>query len=394
MKGTKMAKIGILTFHRSINYGAFMQCLALSREIQKRFPEDEVEVVDYNSLIMEDNYKVRFKKWMLKRPMEYFHKIKRKKSFRESLKYLPLSPEFILDNGCDRVFGYIRERYDVIVVGSDAVWNWIKRGFPNPYLLDMGEGPVKLSYAASAFGMGMEHVTEERREAFGRSLSGFKFIGIRDDYTEALVKHCAPDSEPVFTCDPTAFLDLDYVMERLGTTREDFKEKIYRKYNIPKDKHLICTMGTTTALVKRLKAKYRHTHRVISVFSNTGAEDIYISDISPLEWSLLFGICDVTLTNFFHGTLLSLRNSTPVISIDHTKFGSEYKGKMQDVLERMDMSDCFFTLENARADEWRSVLDKADKLMKDEAIRKRINENRLKMVSSNEKFFEALRNVK
>jgi len=388
-------RIGILTFHRSINYGAYMQCLALSREIAKRYPDDTVEVVDYSSAIMEKNYRVKFNKSMIKRPMEFFHRIKRKRVFRDSLKYLPLSDKQIIEDTCENAFEYIKAHYDVIVVGSDAVWNWIKRGFPNPYLLDMGETDVlKFSYAASAFGMGMEHVTEERKVKFGNSLNGFNFIGVRDDYTRDLVHHCSPEADVSFTCDPTAFLDLDYVLNLLGMTKEEYKAKIYKKYKIPENKRLICTMGTTNALVKRLKSKYGQTHTILSVFSNTGAEDIYLADLNPLEWSLLFGLCDINLTNFFHGTLLSIRNSTPVISIDHTKFGSEYKGKMQDVLERMDMADCFFTLDRARADEWKCVLSKADELLNEKNVRERVNADREKLATSRESFFEALERVR
>ena len=41
-------KLGILTFHKSINYGAFMQCYALSQRLQRDFPQIEVEVIDYH----------------------------------------------------------------------------------------------------------------------------------------------------------------------------------------------------------------------------------------------------------------------------------------------------------------------------------------------------------
>ncbi len=383
-------RIGILTFHRSINYGAYMQSLSLSHEIQRRFPGHEVEVIDYTSLAMERNYKVRFTKRMLRDPLEYFRKIKRKKVFRESLKYLPLSPEHMIEDQTERIFEYIRGRYDIVVVGSDAVWNWIKRGFPNPYLLDIGGSVIKLSYAASAFGMGMEHVTEERRQAFGKSLSEFKFIGVRDAYTDGLVHHCAGDIETHFNCDPTAFLDIDYVYRRLGTDRESFKKRIYKKYNIPEDKRLICIMGTNRNLVKKLKDKYRDTHRIIAVFSATGAEDAFLSDVNPLEWSLVFGLCDLTLTNFFHGTLLSIRNSTPVISIDHTDFGVKYKGKLQDALEHMGLADCFFTLSDAMADDWRTVVRKAEELISDKELRSVIDNNRCHIAGSAESFFDAL----
>lgn len=383
-------RIGILTFHRSINYGAYMQCLALSHEIKKRFPKQEVEVIDYNSFIMEKNYKVRFTKHMLKHPFEFPRKIKRKRVFRNSLKYLPLSPEQIIDDGCDRVFEYMNSRYDVVIVGSDAVWNWIKRGFPNPYLLACDAKFVRMSYAASAFGMGMEYVTDERRDAFGASLSGYDFVGVRDDYTDSLVSYCAPNVKTHITCDPTAFLDLGYVHKLLELDKEQFKSMIYDRYKIPRDKRLICFMGTNKKLVSKVRKKYSATHRTISVFSSTGEEDVFMYDLSPLEWALLFGICDVTLTNFFHGTMLSLRNSTPVIAIDHTKFGVDYKGKIQDVLERMDMGDCFFRLADAKADDWNCIVKKLDVILGNDKLRSQIDERRQNLSATSEPFFEAL----
>ena len=386
-------RIGILTFHKSINYGAYMQCLALSYEVAKRFPSSSVEVVNYSSLKMEKNYKVKFNRSMLKHPLEYPYRKARIKVFASAQNYLPLSDCYIIEDSCENVFQYIREHYDVIIVGSDAVFNWIKRGFPNPYLLDMGaeeNNPIRLSYAASAFGMGMEHVTDERREIFGNSLSHFKFIGVRDDYTKTLVKYCCNEATPVFTCDPTAFLDLDYVYSLLGQTKETFKEYFFKKYHLNPNKRLICIMGTSRTLVKRLKQEYGKTHTIVAVYSATGAEDKYLYNIPPLEWALLFGLCDITLTNFFHGTLLSIRNGTPVISIEHTSFGAEYKGKMQDVQERMCMDDCFFSLSRAKADNWQAVIDKVDELLSDETIRDTIECNRMCLCSSCEPFFDKL----
>ncbi len=385
-------RIGILTFHRSINYGAFMQCLALSHEMQKRLPDDEVEVVDYNSVIMENNYKVRprLNRHALGHPLEFGQKIKRKKAFRRALRFLPLSPEQIIDDGCDRVFDYIRGRYDLVVTGSDAVWNWIKRGFPNPYLLGFGDGPRRMSYGASAFGMGMKYLTDERKEKLSEWFSGYEYVGVRDEHTASLVRECSPEIKVEFNCDPTAFLDLDYVYSLLGETRETFRRRIYEKYHIPGDKRLICVMGTDRRLVRKIREKYRDTHRVIAVFSETGAEDVFMYDLDPLEWSLVFGLCDLTLTNFFHGTLLSLRNSTPVISIDHTDFGAGGKGKMEDALERMDLRDCFFVRQDALADGWERVLAKADELISDRNIRNIIESNRRRLVESAESFFAAL----
>ncbi len=387
-----MARIGILTFHRSINYGAFMQSLALSREIAVRHPESSVEIIDYSSARMEKNYRVKLDKYCIKHPTLFFQRIRRKKKFRESLKYLPLSDRTIISDECDEVFDYIRERYDIVIVGSDAVWNWIKRGFPNPYVMDADLSAIRMSYAASAFGMGREHVTPERAEAFGRSLAGFRTITVRDEYTCGLVKECCPAAQPQIVCDPTAFLDLEYVLSLLGHTRESYRDHIYKKYRIPADKRLICAMGSSKAIVRRIKEKYRSTHRVISVFSNTGEEDYNAYDLDPLEWSLLFSLCNLTVTNFFHGTLLSLRNGTPVIAVDHTKFGASYKGKLQDVCERVGICDCFFKLDEARADSWNAVFGRACDIMDDnETYRRRVTEGMQSLSASSETFFNQLK---
>ena len=42
-----MKRVGILTFHKSINYGAFMQCYSLSQRMQRDFPDCRIEVIDY-----------------------------------------------------------------------------------------------------------------------------------------------------------------------------------------------------------------------------------------------------------------------------------------------------------------------------------------------------------
>ena len=49
-------RIGILTFHRSVNNGAVMQCYALSQRLRQDFPDDEVEVIDYQMRKVDQAY--------------------------------------------------------------------------------------------------------------------------------------------------------------------------------------------------------------------------------------------------------------------------------------------------------------------------------------------------
>ena len=52
----KKIKIGVLTFHRCINYGAFMQCYSLINRLKQDFPQAYVEVIDYSQRRLQFNY--------------------------------------------------------------------------------------------------------------------------------------------------------------------------------------------------------------------------------------------------------------------------------------------------------------------------------------------------
>ncbi len=57
-------RIGILTFHRSINCGAVMQCYSLSKKLQQEFPDAVVEVIDYHMPKIAASYKVSLKQYL------------------------------------------------------------------------------------------------------------------------------------------------------------------------------------------------------------------------------------------------------------------------------------------------------------------------------------------
>lgn len=336
-----MKRIGILTFHRSINYGAYMQCFSLSHYLQKRFPEYQVEVIDYESEIMAKHYIPKCNLSALRHPVLYFAKKKQRAQFQKALAFLPLSDKYFVFDGLDAQFSqYVNDRYDVVIVGSDAVFNWIKRGFPNPYVCPPGR--KKLSYAASAYGMSAQQIKPEDREAFGKELEAYSFLGVRDVYTQELVQQAQTTVQPEFTCDPTVFLDTDEVYALLGHTRESFRAYIMQKYKLPGDKKLIGVMESNPKAMNLLRETLGKDYYFVGFYNYTKGVDKYISDINPLEWSVLFSLFELTITNFFHGTLLSLRNHTPVLSFDRTPFSRVHEGKIHDVMRRMELLDCCF----------------------------------------------------
>ena len=199
-----------------------------------------------------------------------------------------------------------QDDYDIFIVGSDAVWNWCKRGFPNPYLMNFQKPVVKMSYAASAYGMDSNFVGEKEHTYFAESLKDFSFIGVRDQYTNDLVKYVCPSCEPTFTCDPTVFLEMQDVYDEVGMQPEVFKAYIRKKYRIDPEKKLIGIMGVPADIVKRIRQRLGDSYILVSLYHYSRGTDRQLIDLSPFEWAAIFGMFDATVTSYFHGTLPSI----------------------------------------------------------------------------------------
>lgn len=125
--------IGILTFHRSYNYGAFTQCFSLVKRLQKELPEHNIEVIDYSSKKAIDSYDLQVESCQDQKKQEFLKK--RNEAFKQCQQSLPLSDFCEISDDYTEMVKYMNERYDAVIVGSDAVFNWVTRGFPNLYFL-------------------------------------------------------------------------------------------------------------------------------------------------------------------------------------------------------------------------------------------------------------------
>ena len=106
-----MVKVGILTYHRSLNYGAVMQAYYLAEEIKKRFPDVSVEIVDYMSKKMNRYYKMitlyRGKESLI----HLRERIEMYKAFQKGWDELPLSDKKIISDDYEMVMKNINGKY-------------------------------------------------------------------------------------------------------------------------------------------------------------------------------------------------------------------------------------------------------------------------------------------
>ena len=120
-----MVKVGIMTYHRAVNYGAVLQTYALQQAI--RDCGGDCEVIDFRSHCIEDFYKpfsvcksnpVSMIKQFVKAMVTY-HSRKNKKTKTEQF----LQEYIQLTESVSSGLGKLNTIYDGFVTGSDQVFN-------------------------------------------------------------------------------------------------------------------------------------------------------------------------------------------------------------------------------------------------------------------------------
>ena len=365
-------KIGILTFHKSINNGAVIQCFSLANKLKKELVNHEVEVIDYHMPKAVDFYSDSLVDYLKSKSVVVFLKktVKlildpkklmrykaRRKAFESVNTVLPLSEKSIIDNDTEKLFKYINDTYDAVIVGSDAVWNYNLRGFPNPYFLSEDIKCKKFTYAASCYGMSYENINQHEKTEIKKALDTYEFLGVRDDESAKFVKFIGCNKDTVHTCDPTVFLDLDI----LPIDEAVIKVKLSKKgFDFNKETIAVMGSGQMHKMVRRI---YGKKYQIVALYEYSKYADVNLHDLTPYEWAYVFKYFKLTFTTYFHGTLLSLRNGVPVVCVAlETEYSKNHMTKVNDFLIRIGMEDCYFHTDYTNVHDDK-IKNKADALL-------------------------------
>ncbi len=176
-----MIKIGILTFHKSINYGSVLQAYALSKLLQEK--GFSVEVIDYEPASYKSQYRIFEKINSIHNVAANVRRmtivdilLKQKNGFEEFRKRnLPLSKEkYSIASSADA----FADHYDVVICGSDQIWNVTAKDCDPIYFLPGTQPYKKIAYAASI------NTATYKEQMCGASLKqniiDFHYISIRE----------------------------------------------------------------------------------------------------------------------------------------------------------------------------------------------------------------------
>jgi len=197
-----MKKIGILTFHRSINYGAQLQAYALQKTVSDLGAD--CELVDYICPAVTDPYKPIYinkkdpVKTLLKSLVMWNRRLRKARSFESFQNKIIKSKE----QYTPETIGQAKDKYSKFITGSDQVFSPWCAEFDPAYFLTFADDKKKFSYAAS---FATKEIPEDKKEEFSKRLEGFQKISVREKEGVGLVKDLC-NKEAVVNLDPTFLL--------------------------------------------------------------------------------------------------------------------------------------------------------------------------------------------
>lgn len=321
-------KIGILTFHRSINYGAYLQAYALCSRLNQE-NDIQAEIIDYQMKVDDLHYKKHFPS---KRLGYVIHTLRLRNTFSKSINKLPKSKDKLISDDLNAFREFVKGKYDVIIAGSDEIWrNDTYRGFPNPYWLPGELNAKKFTYATSAARCRFDNMPEDKTKALHEILKDFSYIGIRDERTyNELTKLNAVNDILKMNCDPSFVYDFQASAER-------GRKIITEKLKISKDKKIILFMGRNAKLIDELYQKINGPKEIVTLFTYN-KKTVNTPFITPFEWMDLIACADFVISEYFHGVCFSIINNTPFYSVE-TRSQSSETSKVYDLLKRHDLLD-------------------------------------------------------
>lgn len=304
-----MKRIGILTYFWADNPGTFLQAYATQQAFAKKFPDDKVEIVNYK------HRHVYFKPGRRHiNPLVLWRDLNRYFIFENAKrKYLRLSPEKLISKDYKETLSFLKKcNYDVLVSGADTILQYLdyhyQRNEVPIYWLSPELKCTKILCGSSCRALTYKDLTAEHAAFFKQSVNDMQILGVRDEATFSLIRELGLSDESKLhqIPDPTFSLEIDY------SHAERFIAK--KKLDFSKPGVLI-SLPPFFELGDRLAAHFKAQGYRVFVFGHKPYADVCIPDISPFEWAGIYRYFDKVVTDRFHGTVFSILNKTPVVSV-------------------------------------------------------------------------------
>ena len=357
-------RIGIITIQKCDNYGAELQAYALGAKL--RSMGYEAENIDYlyyknprhlkGDVLEKPVLPISLKNQIKEKLFPYIAWIKDLKNNKHKKRRHKNFANWCASNLiCGREYRSVAElyenppTYDVYMVGSDQVWN--PRMFSNikPYFLDFVTANAKCVAYASSFGV--EALPGKVFHQYKQWLRRFSFIGLREKSGAEIVNLMALESEVKHVLDPTMLLTAD----EWKMVSKPPSVNVARPYLLLYD---LIACENTCAFAKNIAAA--NSLQIIRIGDG---------DYGPGEFLWLFAHANYIVTNSFHGTVFSILNQKPFVSVIPKSMSNS--GRIKSLLDSLELNNrLVYELSNFNESiiNWKRVNEKLQQLKEDSII--------------------------
>lgn len=293
-------KTGILTYHRSHNYGALLQAVAL-RKVLEEMGHDS-GFVDYWPAYHKKMYNLF--DWSVLKECSLPGKVK------VTLIYFAFSPlkylrrhRFLkfIDRHISPYCRPVEERCDIIVCGSDQIWRKQPGlgGKYNPVYFGAGDTQADsyISYAAS---MGSTQIAGPDMGMIRDMLANMKAISVREKVLEELLTEGGVEDVST-VLDPTLLLTRTQWRESVGLSSFQRKNKYLLVYELKREKTF-----DREAVYDYAR---RHNLEVKILRGTVGLESLERNATSvadPFDMVRMIAEADAVFTSSYHGLVFSI----------------------------------------------------------------------------------------
>jgi hypothetical protein len=318
-------KIGVLTFHRCINYGAYWQARCLV---------DGLRAMGHDAVILDHrSWRIAMREWTwglwpvspdFIPPLDYLRYARKEWAFSRAIARLPRSRAFRLERPATM------EHHDVVLVGSDEVWS-PKHAWYGTSPIFYGEGvrAGRLATYATSFG---SHDASEGLDAMrAERLRSFDAISVRDQNSQSIVRDAIGRDVPV-VLDPCLQFPIHAAQVRHMPARPYVAVYGYR-FSGP--------------FIRSVQA-WARTHRlqIISIGYRNGWADQNWLTAGPDDFAHFMVGARAVASNFFHGCVFALRHTIPFVG----EMLSDRAIKIQNLMTIVGAEGHLMTRESAMAD--------------------------------------------
>ena len=354
-------KVGILTFHRSNNYGAMLQAYALQTVLRKLHIAPTF--IDYSRSSTDVSIFAPWSTWknviincfaLLMYPKSR-RRIQRFQSFRNELCHISAESY----DSCNSLKSIV-DKYDAFVCGSDQIWRDIDNYDRTKvyFLAFANKANAKIAYAPS---FGVSSISDSFKQIIKPFIDDIQHLSVREETGKRIISKTTGRKAEV-VLDPTLLLNRT---EWLGIAAPLRMKKPYILVYCLSQKRDFCN------LVRHIKSKAGLPVVVISAsaLSLIPEADHIIYDASPEEFVGLFANASCVCTNSFHGTAFSIINRRPFWTTPHNVANS----RIADLLQKLELSEHQVAGENKLPESPLEIDYSKAEIMLDKAKKKSIN---------------------